>query len=153
MKEHSGNKRESPSSHGTAGRLARGVGRLLVDMGFRTVSEFKLSNRRRADIAGLDKGGRFVIVEIKSSPADFLSDGKWPEYRPHCDLFYFAVGEDFPCHLLPGDEGLIVADAYHGTVVRAAIETPMNANRRRAQTRRFALTAAMRLGALVDPGR
>jgi hypothetical protein len=148
MQEHNTNILEPGE---TARRLARGVSRLLTDMGFRSVTEFKLTNRRRADVAGLDKAGRFVIVEIKSSPADYRSDGKWPEYRPHCDFFYFAVGEDFPCDLLPTNEGLIIADAFHGTIVRPAVEAPMNASRRRAQTRRFALTAAQRLGAILDP--
>jgi hypothetical protein len=153
MGEHSTNTCQASEAPKTADRLARGVCRLLADMGFRALPEFKLTNRRRADVAGLDKGGRFAIVEIKSSPADFRGDGKWPEYRPHCDLFYFAIDEDFPRHLLPDDCGLIVADAYHATVVREAVEAPMNASRRRAQTRRFALTAAARLRALLDPRR
>lgn len=153
MQEHSKNIDEPTEPSEIADRLARGVCRLLADMGFRTLTEFKLTNRRRADVAGLDKGGRFVIVEIKSSPADFRSDDKWPEYQPHCDFFYFAIGENFPRPLLPDDQGLIVADAYHGTIVREAVETPMNGSRRRAQTRRFALTAATRLGALLDPAR
>ena len=60
--------------------LARGVGRLLGDMGYATLPEFSLRNNRRADVAGLDAKGRFMIVEIKSSTADFRADQKWPEY-------------------------------------------------------------------------
>ena len=33
----------------------------------------------------VDRAGQLLIVEIKSSRADFLSDRKWPEYRQHCD--------------------------------------------------------------------
>ena len=117
----------------TAESLARGVCRLL------------------ADVARIDKEGRFLIVEIKSSPADFHGDSKWPEYRPHCDFFYFAVGEDFPVDLLPDDCGLIVANAYHATIVREAETTHMNASRRRAQTRHFARAAVGRLRGLLDP--
>ena len=42
--------------------------------------EFKLSSGRRVDVMGLNPGGRFLLVEIKSSVADFKSDKKWREY-------------------------------------------------------------------------
>ena len=51
--------------------------------------------------SGLDRKGRFVIVEIKSSLADFRADTKWPDYLPHCDFYYFAVADDFPVDVLP----------------------------------------------------
>lgn len=70
MKEHSVNLMDR-----TAG-IARGVTRLLVDMGYRTLVELPLGNGRRVDVAGLDRRGRFVVVEIKSSLADFRADGK-----------------------------------------------------------------------------
>ena len=69
--------------------LARGVGRLLGDVGYATLPEFSLRNNRRADVAGLDAKGRFMIVEIKSSTADFRADQKWPEYLEFCDAFVF----------------------------------------------------------------
>jgi len=148
--EHKKNKlNDSPP--GTAG-ITRGVCRMLRAMGYEVVCEFKLTSRRRADVAGLDKQGRFVIVEVKSSLADFRADGKWPEYIPHCDAFYFAVDGSFPLHALPEDEGLIIADAYDGAVRRPALERPMNGNRRRAQLQHFARQAARRLSQLADPG-
>lgn len=131
--------------------LARGVARWLFDMGHEALSEFRLSNGRRSDVIGLDKGGRFVIVEIKTSPADFRADNKWPDYLDHCDAFYFAVPEDFPRELLPDDHGILVADAYGAAVLRAAPEAKMHASRRAAQTRRFALAAGGRLRMLTDP--
>jgi hypothetical protein len=134
-----------------AALLARGVSRWLFDLGHEALSEFRLSNGRRSDVIGLDKSGRFVIVEIKSSPADFRADSKWPDYLDHCDAFYFAVPEYFPRELLPDEHGILVADGYGAVVLRAAPEAKMNASRRAAQTRRFARTAGARLRALTDP--
>ncbi len=139
MKEHTVN-----LAHRTAG-IARGVTRLLVDLGYRTLVELPLGNGRRVDVAGLDRRGRFVVVEVKSSLADFRADCKWLEYLPYCDSFYFAVDPDFPLDILPRDVGIIVADAYDGAVHRDAPVRAMNPNRRRALTVRFAWTAAGRL--------
>ncbi len=134
-----------------AQRLARGIARWLRDLGYNSLAEFRLGNGRRADIAGLNRKGRFVIVEIKTSEADFRADEKWPEYLEFCDLFYFAVPEGFSHELLPDGHGIIVADAFGGAVIREPEEQTMNAARRTAQTRRFALTASSRLRALLDP--
>lgn len=131
--------------------LARGVSRWLFDIGHEALSEFRLSNGRRSDVIGLDKSGRFIIVEIKTSPADFRADNKWPDYLDHCDAFYFAVPEYFPRELLPDEHGILVADGYGAAVLRAAPEAKMNAARRAAQTRRFARAAGARLRALTDP--
>lgn len=139
MKEHSVNLADR-----TAG-IARGATRLLVDMGYRTLVELPLGNGRRVDVAGLDRQGRFAVVEVKSSLADFRADGKWLEYLPYCNSFYFAVDPDFPLDILPRDVGIIVADAYDGAVYRDAPVRAMNPNRRRALTVRFARTAAGRL--------
>ena len=138
---------------GSAEGIARGTTRLLRDMGFEVLEEFKLTSRRRADLAGLDRKGRFVIVEIKSSLADFRADAKWPDYLPHCDFYYFAVADDFPVDVLPGDQGLIIADSFYGAVHRAAAERKMNGNRRRTQLMDFARMGARRLALWRDPGR
>lgn len=137
----------------TAQKLARGVGRLLRDLGYESLTEFTLRSGRRADLAGIDRKGRIAIVEIKSSVADFRADQKWPEYRDFCDLFYFAVPLDFPVEILPDDTGLILADAYSGDIARPAPEHPkhLHASRRREVTLRFARTAAKRLRHLEDP--
>lgn len=131
--------------------LARGIARWLADLGYESLSEFNLVNGRRADVAGLDKAARFVIVEIKSSEADFRADGKWADYLPYCDAFYFAVPEGFPQEILPDDHGILVADAFAAAVVRESADGSMNGARRNAQVRRFALAAAARLRAATDP--
>jgi len=65
----------------TAALLARGVCRALDQLGYASLVEFPLANGRRADVVALGKGGELVIVEIKSSVADFRADQKWPDYR------------------------------------------------------------------------
>ena len=56
-----------PPANGAPRRIARGVCRLLGNMGCATILEFKLRSRRRVDVIGLDRAGRFVIAEVKSS--------------------------------------------------------------------------------------
>jgi hypothetical protein len=140
-----------PAAERIAHMIARGVCRMLGELGHGTLTEFSLGNGRRADVVGLDRDGRFVIVEVKSCAADFLSDGKWQDYLPFCDRYYFAVAADFPQELLPAEHGLIVADAFDAAILREPAETPMHASRRKAQLLRFALAASGRLTGLVDP--
>ncbi len=129
-----------------AALLARGVARGLVAMGHAVLVELPLGGGRRADVVGLDAKGRFVIVEIKSSLVDFRTDGKWPDYLPHCDRFYFAVPPEFPRDALPAEHGVMIADGYGAEVVRAAPLVPMAERMRRRQWLRFARFAASRLG-------
>ena len=140
-----------PVANDVASGIARGVCRLLGDMGYAGLLEFKLRTRRRVDVIGLGRAGRFVIVEVKSSLGDFRTDRKWPEYVDYCDTFYFAVDRDFPVIELPAEYGVIVADSYTAAVLRPAPERPLNTTRRKAQTLKFALSAAERLGAALDP--
>jgi len=134
-----------------AAQLARGTARLFAELGYSCLAEFRLRNGRRADLIAIAPNGSFRIVEIKSSVADFRADRKWEEYLPFCDRFYFCVAEDFPRDILPGDTGLIVADAYGATVLRESGETPMHASRRKALTLRYAHTASRRLMQHTDP--
>ena len=134
-----------------AERLARGITRLFEDMGCAAIAEFSLANGRRVDVIALDGQGTTSIVEIKSSVQDFRSDGKWQEYLDFCDRFYFAVAPAFPQELLPVEVGLIVADDWHGTILRPSPAFTMNGSRRRAQTLRIAMTAAQRLRRFTDP--
>ena len=130
--------------------LTRGVMLMFRDMGLASLSEFKLPNGRRADVAGLCPKGRVVFAEIKSCEADFTTDGKWEEYLGFCDEFYFAVAEDFPRQLLPDGEGLIVADGFGGAVIRNSVERPLAAARRKAITLKFARQAAVRSAFVVE---
>jgi hypothetical protein len=134
-----------PGLNPGAAEIARGVLRLLSAHDYSGVTEMTLANGRRADIAAIGPAGEISIVEIKSSIADFRSDQKWPEYRPYCDRFYFAVGESFPRELIPNETGLIIADAYGGAVIREAAAEKLAAARRKSVTLRFARLAASRL--------
>ena len=134
-----------------AAALARGVSRTLRAHGGATLTEFTLRTGRRVDVIGVDDDGRVTIVEIKTSVADFRSDGKWPEYLDFCDHFYFAVPEEFPREILPDDCGIMVADAYEALILVPSEARPVNGSRRRALILRFARSAAERLNAYTDP--
>jgi hypothetical protein len=125
--------------------VTRGAARLLFDLGFSPLVEFCLPNGRRADLAGLDAKGRLVIAEVKSCQADFDGDAKWTDYLAYCDAFYFAVAREFPIALLPPAEGLILADAFGGVVLREAAERRLAAARRKSLTINFARQAAARI--------
>ena len=134
-----------------AAQLTRGSARLFAELGHSCLAEFRLRNGRRADLIAVAPDGRFSIVEVKSSLADFRADQKWQDYLPYCDRFYFCVAVDFPQDVLPEEAGLIIADAYGGAMIREPAATPMHASRRRALTLRYAHTAGRRLMQLVDP--
>lgn len=125
--------------------ICRGVLKLFDGLAVTGLAEVTLPNRRRADIMALGSGGEVMIVEIKSSVADFRSDNKWEEYLPYCDLFLFAVSDSFPQNLIPETAGLIIADAFGGAILRDAPLHKLAAARRKALTLRFARLAATRL--------
>jgi hypothetical protein len=135
----------------TAQRLTRGVCRALGALGYAALAEFPLNSGRRVDVIAVNGAGETVIVEIKTSTADYRSDRKWNEYLEFCDAFYFAVPTAFPLALLPTDCGLMIADDYGAEILRRPAAQPMNGSRRRAQTLRLALAAMQRLGRLIDP--
>jgi hypothetical protein len=139
--------RQSP----TALAIARGTARLLHALGYSVVSELPLPSGRRADLVALGGDGEILIVEIKSSVADFRADQKWMEYRLHCDRLFFATLAEVPCEIFPADAGLIVADAFGASVVCEAPEHRLMAARRKTVMLRFAHAAALRLQALADP--
>jgi hypothetical protein len=139
--------RQSP----TALAIARGTARHLHALGYCVVSELPLPSGRRADLVALSVGGEIVIVEIKSSVADFRADRKWMDYRLHCDRLFFATVVDVPCEIFPKDTGLIVADAFGAAIICQAPEHRLPAPTRKAMMLRFAHAAAFRLQALADP--
>jgi hypothetical protein len=134
-----------------AQRLARGICRALSALGYGALTEFPLNNGRRVDVIAVSGGGDIVIVEIKTSTADFRADRKWSEYLDYCDAFYFAVPASFPVALLPEDCGLIIADDYGAEILRQAPARILNGSRRRAQTLRLAVAAMQRLARVLDP--
>jgi len=134
-----------------AALLSRGVCRALDQLGYVSLVEFPLINGRRADVLGLGKAGDLLIVEIKSSVADFRADHKWTTYRDFADRLYFAVPAHFPQALIPEECGLMLADQFDAALLREACTAPLNPNRRRALTLRFARIAAARLRRSLDP--
>lgn len=135
----------------TALLVQRGVARLLRASGFAVLPEFTLASGRRTDIICVNGSGEIWIVEIKSSPEDYRSDHKWPEYRDYCDRLYFAIPTTMEPDIMPGDVGLIIADSWGADIIRHAEATSLHASRRKAVTLAFARTAALRLHGLYDP--
>lgn len=135
----------------TALTIARGTRRLLRACKFATLTEMPLASGRRADIVALAQDSTILIVEIKSSIADFRADTKWPDYRAHCDRLYFAISEDTPPEIMPEDAGLIIADNFGAEILREAPDHRLAAATRRSMLVRFAHTAALRLHGLADP--
>lgn len=139
--------RQSP----TAAAIARGAARYLHALGYCVVSELPLPSGRRADLVALGGDGEIIVVEIKSSVADFRADQKWADYRQHCDRLFFATTIEVPREIFPADAGLIIADAFGASIVNEAPEHRLAAATRKAMLLRFAHAAALRLQALADP--
>lgn len=140
-----------------AADVARGVTRMLLRHDCVAIGEVPLEGGRRADLMALDARGHLVIVEIKVSRADLLSDNKWTDYLGHCDRFFWAVPSGFDLRpfeqdaLLPARTGLIIADRYDAEVAREAATVPMAAATRKKCTLAFARRAARRMIHLLDP--
>ncbi len=132
-------------------RLARGVARHLMQLGFACVEELVPSPGLRVDVMALGPKGEVWIVECKSSRADFAADRKWQNYLEWCDRFFWAVGPDFPSEILPAESGLIIGDDYGAEILRMAPATPLAPARRKVMVQTFARHAAWRLQALRDP--
>jgi len=131
--------------------VRRAAARLCLRLGWAPLHEVTLANGRRADILALQPGGGFACIEVKSGLRDYLSDGKWAEYQPFCDQFFFAVDSDFPQDVLPPELGLIVCAEREAEVIREPLCIRLSAARRKALLERFAWLAAGRLAALEDP--
>ena len=131
--------------------IRRAAARLCLRHGWAPLHEVRLANGRRADILALQPGAGFVCIEVKSGLRDYLADGKWLEYQPFCDQFFFAVDADFPCGVLPAETGLIVCAGRDAEVLREPLCVRLAPPRRKALLERFAWLAAGRLAALEDP--
>ncbi|MFO1237930.1 MAG: MmcB family DNA repair protein [Alphaproteobacteria bacterium] len=131
--------------------VARGVQRCLFARGYAPLTEFVLPDGARLDVAALGPTGDVLAVEIKVSVADLRADRKWPGYLGYCERFYFAIPPTLDPALVPGDQGLIVADRYGAEIVRESPVRPLNAARRKALTLSFARVAAARMLRGLDP--
>jgi hypothetical protein len=133
-----------------AALIRRGTTRLLYSLGFASIPELPLRSGRRADLVAVGPTGEILVVEIKSSVADFRSDQKWREYLAHCDRLLFAVTPQFPAELIPLDVGLIVADAYGGTLVREGEHHLLASATRKLMLISVARASSIRLAAIND---
>jgi hypothetical protein len=131
--------------------VRRAAARLCLRLGWAPLHEVRLANGRRADILALQPSSGFVCIEVKSGLRDYLADGKWTEYQPFCDQFFFAVDHDFPREILPAETGLIVCAGREAEVLREPLATRLPPPRRKALLERFAWLAAGRLAAVEDP--
>ena len=125
--------------------IRRGVQRLLIEMGAAVLPELCLPTGRRADLVALTRTGDIWIIEIKSSIEDFRVDRKWPDYRLHCDRFFFATHPGVPADIFPDECGFILSDGYGAEVMREAPEHRIAAATRKALMLRIARAGAARL--------
>src|SRR5258708_24119220 len=125
-----------------AAAICRGVCRMLAELGYATLTEVTLATGRRVDVMALGRRGEILVVEIKSSVADFRADHKWQDYLEFCDRFAFAVGPEFPQALLPEAVGLMVAAPYDAQVLRDGPPSPLPAAPRTHLMLRFAHVAS-----------
>ncbi len=131
--------------------ITRAALRWCLDQGWSPLAEVPLPDGRRADLLAIRADGGLVIIEVKSGPRDYLSDGKWQGYAQWCDAFLFAVDVDFPEGLLPNGPGLLVVVDREAALRREPPETPLAPARRKALTLRLARLGALRLATLLDP--
>ncbi len=141
---------EGVEIHGAKG-ICRGAVRLLRAHGYASALEITLTSGRRADILAISPTGEIVIVEVKSSVADFRADQKWNEYREFCEQFFFAVDQDFPADLIPQSAGLIVCDSYSGEFMRYGDIGLLAPARRKSIILSVARTSSDRLTRINDP--
>lgn len=124
--------------------IRRGIVRGMMESDLVFLPEVTLSTGRRADLIGLDRKGQIIIIEIKSSIADFQADNKWHEYKAFCDQFYFATHPDVPEAIFPEAEGFILADEYGCEIIRPAQTDKISPATRKAITLRIARSGAIR---------
>ena len=124
---------------------------MLRARGFPRVTECRCSTAGAPTSWRCSGDGSLLIIEIKSSVADFRADRKWRDYAAHCDRLYFAIPADMPAEIMPSDAGLIIADPYGAEIVREPSPQRLAPATRRAVMLRFAQAAADRLHRLADP--
>jgi hypothetical protein len=125
--------------------VRRGVQRLLSEMGAHVLPELSLASGRRADLVAPTRQRDIWIIEIKSSIEDFNVDRKWPDYRLHCDRFFFATHPGVPAEIFPEQCGFILSDGYGAEIMREAPEHRIAAATRKALMLRIARAGAARL--------
>lgn len=126
--------------------VRRGVQRLFREqLGIHALPEISLPGGRRADLVAVLPKGDLWIVEIKSSVEDLRADRKWPEYRLHCDRFFFATHPDVPADIFPEEAGFILSDGFGAELLREAPEHRLAPHHRKAMMLRLVRAGAARL--------
>lgn len=142
----------------TTAAVTRGICRLFARNDIWCLTEMPLRSSRRADIMGIDAKGQVIIVEIKTSRADLLGDGKWPDYLDHCDRFFWGLAAHLDRSCMESEAfapqlcGLIVADGYDAEILRPAPLRPLAAARRKVEVEKLARAALRRQALALDPG-
>lgn len=85
-----------PARSLVAAALKKAAAFYLFRYGFSVTYELGIMpwGSRRADIVANKVSGKIVILEVKSSLADFRADKKWKSYLDYCDKFMFCTTED-----------------------------------------------------------
>ena len=126
-------------------RITDAIARSYYGQGDGVLREFKLKNRRRVDLVITDDKGWITIIEIKSSPVDFLSDKKWNEYIDWADQFYFGVAHNFPIGILPKEHGIITTDGFDVYQAQPSPVQKINGSRRNNLIRKIAKASMRRI--------
>ncbi|MEM7289972.1 MAG: MmcB family DNA repair protein [Pseudomonadota bacterium] len=134
----------------TAMEIRSGIFSGLAETGITFLPEFSLPGGRRADLIGLDQKGLIIIIEIKSSVADFNADQKWPEYKSLSDRFYFASHPSVPQDIFPSGEGFILADRFGCEILREGATRKLAPATRKSLTLKIARAASARLQTVVE---
>ena len=126
-------------------RITDAIARSYFGQGDGVLREFKLKNRRRVDLVTINEKGWIIIIEIKSSPEDFLSDKKWGEYIDWADQFYFGVAHNFPIGILPKEHGIITTDGFDVYQAQPSPVQKLNGSRRNNLIRKMAKASMRRI--------
>ena len=126
-------------------RITDAIARSYFGQGDGVLREFKLKNRRRVDLVTINDKGWIIIIEIKSSPKDFLSDKKWREYIDWADQFYFGVAHNFPIGILPKEHGIIITDGFDVYQAQPSPVQKLNGSRRNNLIRKMAKASMRRI--------
>ena len=126
-------------------RITDAIARSYYVQGDGVLREFKLKNRRRVDLVITNDKGWIIIIEIKSSPEDFLSDKKWSEYIDWADQFYFGVAHNFPIGILPKEHGIITTDGFDVYQAQPSPVQKLNGSRRNNLIRKMAKASMRRI--------
>jgi hypothetical protein len=136
------NSRNTSPRAQTAEALKKAVSFMFFKYGYSMTTELGILKwgRRRADVIGNKIGGDLVLIEVKSSVADFRTDNKWTEYLPYADRVYLAFTKEVARKIhdnpelkarIPKRVGVLVlgSDGYMKTAKPARRESVSTENR------------------------